>query len=221
MILSESFGGENVSIVAEEDVQSLADSEGLLAAVVNSVNECLAEAPRFGLKSPKRPLTTSQILEAISRCNSSGGPSGRHWVLDPVDGTLGFIRGDQYAVALALIDEGKVVIGVLGCPNYPMKKELLSYPHKHDQDMMKQTATSGETGGIGRVLYAKRGSGEAWVQPLIHGVEKLQWPNSARKIRVSSIVDPALATVCEPVERGNSNHSLTAGVAHNMGLRFV
>jgi 3'-phosphoadenosine 5'-phosphosulfate (PAPS) 3'-phosphatase len=26
-----------------------------------------------------------------------------------------FIRGDQYAVALGLLDEGKVVLGVLAC----------------------------------------------------------------------------------------------------------
>lgn len=31
-----------------------------------------------------------------------------------------FLRGDQYAVALGLLDEGQVVLGVLGCPNLPM-----------------------------------------------------------------------------------------------------
>ncbi|KAK0601931.1 hypothetical protein LWI29_028878 [Acer saccharum] len=221
LVLSETFKGENVSIVAEEDVQTLskADSEGLLAAVVNTVNECLAEAPKYGLQSPNRPLATSQILEAISRCNSSGGPSGRHWVLDPVDGTLGFVRGDQYAVALALIEDGKVVIGVLGCPNYPLKKELLSYPHKHNQVTSNPSLSNAETWDKGCVLYARRGSGVAWMQPLVHGEENLQWPNSASQILVSPIVDPALATVCEPVERANSNHSFTAGLAHTMGLR--
>ena len=29
------------------------------------------------------------------------------------------LRGDQYAVALALIEDGEVVLGVLGCPNLP------------------------------------------------------------------------------------------------------
>ena len=31
------------------------------------------------------------------------GTSGRTWVIDPVDGTKGFLRRDQYAVAFALI----------------------------------------------------------------------------------------------------------------------
>ena len=137
-MLSETFGSQNISIIAEEDVKTLskADSAGLLAAVVNTVNECLDKAPKYGLKRPTKALETAQILEAISRCNSTGGPKGRHWVLDPVDGTLGFIRGDQYAVALALLEDGKVIIGVLGCPNYPMKKELLSYHHQQHQTIL-------------------------------------------------------------------------------------
>ena len=33
---------------------------------------------------------------------------------------LRFLRGDQYAIALALLDDGKVVLGVLACPNLPL-----------------------------------------------------------------------------------------------------
>ncbi|KAF5728015.1 PAP-specific phosphatase HAL2-like [Tripterygium wilfordii] len=220
-ILSDIFGDHNVSIVAEEDVQALSkpDSTDLLAAVVNTVNECLAEAPRYGLPTPDTPLETFQILEAIEGCNSSGGPTGRHWVLDPIDGTLGFVRGDQYAVALALIEDGKVMIGVLGCPNYPMKKELLNYPYRCHLALSKLSQPDPDTWETGCIIYAMRGSGKAWMQPLIYGDMKLEWPNSAREIHVSGIVDPALATFCESVERTNTNHSLTAGVAHSMGLR--
>ncbi len=46
-----------------------------------------------------------------------GGKSARQWILDPVDGTKGFLRGGQYAIALALLEEGKLRLGVLGCPN--------------------------------------------------------------------------------------------------------
>ncbi|THG19628.1 PAP-specific phosphatase HAL2-like [Camellia sinensis] len=219
-MLSEYFGRQNVSIVAEEDVETLskADSTDLLDAVVSTVNECLAEAPRFGLKRPDKTIGNSQVLEAISRCNSSGGPTGRHWALDPVDGTLGFVRGDQYAVALALIDNGRVVLGVLGCPNYPMRKEWLNIHHQHYRSMSKSLPSS-HSWEEGCVMYASRGSDEAWMQPLIRGDEKFEWPNFAKLIRVSSIDDPALATFCEPVEKTNSNHSFTAGLAHSVGLR--
>ena len=42
------------------------------------------------------------------------------WALDPVDGTKGFLRGGQYAVCLALMVDGKVTVGAMGCPNLPI-----------------------------------------------------------------------------------------------------
>jgi HAL2 family 3'(2'),5'-bisphosphate nucleotidase len=56
---------------------------------------------------------------ALDRCSDAGGPAGRWWTLDPVDGTKGFLRGGQYAIALALVEDGELILGVLGCPNLP------------------------------------------------------------------------------------------------------
>ncbi|KAK7327949.1 hypothetical protein VNO77_22042 [Canavalia gladiata] len=220
-MLSECLGNENISIVAEEDVQTLskANASELLEAVVETVNECLGEAPRFGVQKPKSALGTSEILEIISRCNSTGGPTGKFWVLDPVDGTLGFVRGDQYAVALALIEDGEVKLGVLGCPNYPMRKEWLSYQHRYHRIISKLTPPTSETWDKGCVLYAKKGSGKAWMQPLVRPTKMFVWPSHAKQVSVSSIDNPALATFCEPVEKANSSHSFTAGLAQSVGLR--
>jgi 3'(2'), 5'-bisphosphate nucleotidase len=60
-------------------------------------------------------------LEADEVCRwiDRGGTSeyrDRFWTLDPIDGTKGFLRGEQYAVALALIVEGQVVVAALACP---------------------------------------------------------------------------------------------------------
>ncbi|KAA8519854.1 hypothetical protein F0562_014056 [Nyssa sinensis] len=221
-VLSQSFGSKNVSIVAEKDVQALskADAGGLLEAVVKTVNECLAEAPYFGLKVPVMDFGTTEVLEAISRCKSTWEPTGTFWVLSPVDGTLGFLHGDQYAVALALIEDGEAVLGVLGCPDYPMKKEWLSYHNGYRRIISKLTQQTSESWDKGCVIYARRGSGKAWMQPVLHhGEKKLMWPNSARPIHVSSIDNPALATFCEPVGKANSSYSFTAGLAHSVGLR--
>lgn len=220
-ILSQSFGRKNVSIIAEEDIGNLskANASDLLESVVKTVNDCLIEAPSFGLEGPKLALGPTDILESISRCNSSGGPKGRFWVLDPVDGTLGFVRGDQYAVALALIEDGKVVLGVLGCPNYPMKKEWLSYHHRYYRIISKLTPPTSDSWNKGFVMYARRQSGEAWMQPLLLGNDKFVGPNSAKPVRVSGVNNPALATFCEPVEKANSSHSFTEGLAQSVGLR--
>ena len=65
-------------------------------------------------------LNQLSIISAIERGSHPGGGSGRFWTLDPIDGTKGFLRGDQYAIALGLIENGEVVAGVLGCPNLPV-----------------------------------------------------------------------------------------------------
>lgn len=43
----------------------------------------------------------------------------RYWAVDPIDGTKGFIRGDQYAICIALVDgkTQKTTIAAMGCPN--------------------------------------------------------------------------------------------------------
>ncbi|CAL1397865.1 unnamed protein product [Linum trigynum] len=220
-ILCETLGRSNVSIIAEEDVQSLSKTRaaGLLETVVQTVNSCLAEAPLFGFQPPEAPLDALQVLEAISRCSSTMPPSSKFWALDPVDGTLGFVRGDQYAVALSLIDHGEVVLGVLGCPNYPMRKEWLSYHHRYHRIVSRLTPSAEASWDKGCVIYARKGSGEAWMQPLVQEGKNLVWPNSARRVRVSAVDNPEMATFCEPVEKANSSHSFTAGLAHSVGLR--
>lgn len=62
-------------------------------------------------------IREEEILEAIGE---GGETNGRYWVLDPIDGTRGFIRQEQYCIALALIENKEVVLGVLGCPRFPL-----------------------------------------------------------------------------------------------------
>ncbi|RLM77904.1 PAP-specific phosphatase HAL2-like [Panicum miliaceum] len=216
-LLSNSFHDENISIVAEEDDETLSSSD-LLESVVEAVNGCLVEAPKYGLRSPEKELEDHDVIQAIRKCSCTGGPKGRFWVLDPVDGTLGFVRGDQYAIALALIEDGEVILGVLGCPNYPMKKEWLNYHQKYYRLMSKVAPPPLGSWHKGCVMYAQKGCGQAWMQPLVHDFGKVDWRHP-REIQVSSISDPLSATFCEPVEKANSSHSFTAGLAHSVGLR--
>jgi HAL2 family 3'(2'),5'-bisphosphate nucleotidase len=43
--------------------------------------------------------------------------------LDPIDGTKGFLRKEQYCVALALLEDGIPTIGILACPNLPFDSD--------------------------------------------------------------------------------------------------
>ena len=58
--------------------------------------------------------TPEQVVSWIDAGN--GSVADRYWTLDPIDGTKGFLRGDQYAVALALVEKGDIKLGILGCP---------------------------------------------------------------------------------------------------------
>ena len=42
----------------------------------------------------------------------------RQWVIDPIDGTKGFIALRNYAIAIGLLNQGKPVAGVMGTPGY-------------------------------------------------------------------------------------------------------
>ena len=54
----------------------------------------------------ERPnVTVDEVLDAIDRCDHDASAES-YWTLDPVDGTKGFLRGQQYAIALARIDGG-------------------------------------------------------------------------------------------------------------------
>lgn len=206
-VLCEALGMENVSIVTEENVEGLLIKDGPsnLENVVKTINECLSNAPllELGLKSAKpAALDENMVLAAISRCNSDGfGTRGqlgpRFWVLDlPVD-------DDQYAISLALIEDGKPVLGVLRCPNYPSDSDRSCAVNK------------------GSVLYARKGSG-AWMQPLLlaHGEEILfgmKAYDSVKQIEIktSSIENPALAsTISEPVLKVNSTAGLRLRYVH-------
>jgi 3'(2'), 5'-bisphosphate nucleotidase len=50
-------------------------------------------------------------------------PGERFRTLDPIDGTQGYIRGNQYVVALALIVSGHIEIGLLGCPQLTFDRQ--------------------------------------------------------------------------------------------------
>ena len=63
--------------------------------------------------------SAEQVLAWID-LGAADAAGERYWTLDPIDGTKGFLRGEQYAVALGLIEQGRVVLGVLGCPNLPL-----------------------------------------------------------------------------------------------------
>jgi len=100
-------------IVGEENASELReDAQSVLRdAVVEHVGRELG-----------REVDAEGVLAWID-LGAAAADGARYWTLDPIDGTKGFLRGEQYAVALGLIEDGEVVLGVLGCPNLPIDGE--------------------------------------------------------------------------------------------------
>ncbi|QDS72899.1 hypothetical protein FKW77_007742 [Venturia effusa] len=66
------------------------------------------------------PKSKEEMMDLIDMGMGEGFKTrkkGRVWVMDPIDGTLTFMRGQQYAVCLCLLEDGKQKVAVLGCPN--------------------------------------------------------------------------------------------------------
>ncbi|MDX1599957.1 MAG: inositol monophosphatase family protein [Anaerolineales bacterium] len=153
------------SLVAEEGSQDLRRPRAseALRAVVNYVRE----------------LEPAADAETVWRWldHGSGEPSGRFWTLDPIDGTAGFLRGDQWAVALALVEGGDVVMGVLACPR-------LDPAGRPDFD------------GPGSVQIGVRGEG-AWSRAIGGG--------EFQQLRVSEREDPSEARILGSVEPSHTD----------------
>jgi 3'(2'), 5'-bisphosphate nucleotidase len=155
----------NDSLVAEEDASALRaiGSAGVLARVVDLVRQV------------DRNSAPEDVLEWIDR--GGGSPGKRFWTLDPIDGTKGLLRGGQYAVALALIVDGMVQVGVLGCPHL----------------LPGEGAVRHESGGM---AVAARGVG-TWWSPLAD--------NSLQRLSVSRIDDPGRTRVLHSFEASHGD----------------
>lgn len=171
--LAEAFPADPA--VGEEDSSDLRKEEN---------TELFARVVEYAQKIDSS-LDANSVLEAIDRGNHDGGPKGRFWTLDPIDGTKGFLRGQQYAVALALIEDGEVLLGVLGCPNLPVDPA--------DPESEK-----------GCLLFAVKGQG-AFQAPLSN-------ISAAQAIKTDSIAEPAKAVFCESVESGHTAHGRSAKI---------
>jgi 3'(2'), 5'-bisphosphate nucleotidase len=172
--LQEAFPDDQVIGEESADVLREAENTGLLAQVVDEVRGVLGD------------VDAEAVCAWIDR-GAAREPAPRTWTLDPIDGTKGFLRGANYAVALALIEEGRVVVAVLGGPNLAV----------------------GDDGKTGALFHALPGGG-AWVEALDGSVER-------QRVSVSDVKATADMRWCESVEAAHQAHSVSAKIAVELG----
>jgi len=167
-----------VPLVAEENGAYLRTPEAapVLEQVTSWVKRRVADA------------TSEQILEWIDRGTSQ--PSDKFWTLDPIDGTKGFLRGNHYAVALALIERGVVLFSVIGCPTLDVGARRVE--------------------AVGTIAVAAKGRG-AWRAALQGDPE---W----RRLQVSSKADVSQAILLQSLEAKHTDQSETGKVMQLLGI---
>eukprot|EP00976_Prorocentrum_cordatum_P077080 1182546-Prorocentrum_minimum.AAC.8 len=154
-------------------------------------------------------LTRACVRSAPDLGNSPGGAEGRHWVLDPIDGTRGFVGGRQYAVCLGMIQDGEdgspgqVVVGVLGCPNMPAA--LMTA-----EDGTAAASKVIGAKGIGMCFIAQKGGG-AFKGLLADGVP-------TERLKMEDTSDCTKGRWMESYESRHSSHGTTAALVSSLLL---
>jgi len=98
-----------IPLIGEESAEALA-----------AAGPEMLESVHAALPAGLRPRHPNELLLWLNRASQvRSAPGGCWWLLDPIDGTKGFLRGGQYAICLALVREGTPVFGLLGCPALP------------------------------------------------------------------------------------------------------
>lgn len=193
--------------LTKTDLSPVTVADFALQAVVGRALEEQFPADAFVAEERASELRTSEpVLEAVTRFVNGGADAdqvcrwidrgaadaaGRFWVLDPIDGTKGYLRGGQYAVALALIEDGVVQLGVLGCPSLAASCEAVD--------------------GEGALVAAVRGQG-AWAMPF-------DGANDFKRLAVSPCDAPAEARLLRSHEAGHTNVSQIDAFAQAMGMQ--
>lgn len=191
-------------IVAEEEASDLRENEDLRNQVWSYVQSTKLDDAE-GEKALGGPLAdVEKMMEIVDQGKSAGGSKGRIWAIDPIDGTKGFLRGGQYAVCLALMVDGQVKVGVLGCPNLPVDDNArIDASIGHDQK-------GGEGNGV--LISAVEGHG-ATSRALSTKALEPEHPITMRPID-----DISKASFCESVEAGHSNQGEQGEIARRLGI---
>lgn len=152
------FPGDTV--VGEEDASELRSDLLLLETVYELVRGVTGYGePDDGVNGRSHlppgvtvPNSREQMCNFIDECGA-GKPSetGRTWVFDPIDGTKTYVRGELYAINIALLIDGKQVIGAAGCPNMSMDAQA--------------PLNNSDIHPTGCIVYAIRGHG-AFIRPI-------------------------------------------------------
>ncbi|KAL6942327.1 hypothetical protein ACO0QE_003498 [Hanseniaspora vineae] len=194
-------------IVAEESTEGL--SESFLNNILSTINEY---APKeddetlfnedIALSNSEYPLkTTNDVQKIINFGDSKGGAKTRFWCLDPIDGTKGFLRGEQFAVCLALIEDGEVKLGCIGCPNLKLNDYVTKENSINVANPLNRSFRDPEQ--FGYIFYAVAGEDHL---SYLHTTDVLSGSLKSVAANEFTVSESKNLVSLEGVEKGHSSH---------------
>jgi len=110
-------GSADFVLVGEENEKCVEGQEG--SALLENVTKLVNEYFPFEKLEDRIVFTPSEVLQSLRQGNGNPAQANTCWIIDPIDGTRGFLHNGQYALALGKLVEGELVISVVSCPNIP------------------------------------------------------------------------------------------------------
>ena len=126
--------GPRCRVMAEESLEEVERLGG----------DGLVERVALALAAAGLAVTRAEVRDTLAEGADPGGGVGECWAIDPLDGTKGYLRGGQFAIAVGLLRDGEPVAGAVAAPRLGL----------HGTDP-----------GAGTVFLATAGHG-AWQEPL-------------------------------------------------------
>ncbi|ORZ31171.1 hypothetical protein BCR44DRAFT_1442904, partial [Catenaria anguillulae PL171] len=163
------------------------DTRATSFKVVVAIREGMLHVPAAGAVQP------NEWLDLIDRASSARNP--------PACRQAGFLRHQQFAVCLALLEDNQVKVGVLGCPNLS----------SNNTDKSSQTAV----GTTGTMFWAVKGQG-AWQMDLSHAPD--EYLQHSTRISTTSPTGVASPIMLESYESSHSNHELSSSIAAHLNI---
>lgn len=171
-----------VSMVSEEEGANLTDKktlESVMRFIKNTLN-----------------ISNYAELKATVDFGKSTKKTDKFWTLDPIDGTKGFIRGQQYAISLAYVEEEEIQLGILGCPN--LNPDLSQNPENINKK--------------GSLLFATKNHG-TWSTDIDDPCSNFKPILSSPELSLEEL------KLCESVEAAHSKHSVTKKILDFLNMK--
>jgi 3'(2'), 5'-bisphosphate nucleotidase len=133
---------------------------------------------------------------------------GTYWLIDPLDGTKEFInKNDEFTVNIALIENGKAILGVVYCPPldrlYFAEKSVGAYRQDGSQEAIKISVADAPAAGEAWKVVGSRHHGAEALEKFAEQLGDVETVSMGSSLKLCLVAEgaahlyPRLALTCE------------------------